>query len=445
MSPSPSASEEPAGKHPPARLADSGPCPGLEGFTCSTLRVPLDWSGRQPGSIDLPVAVADEPAKGPILLALTGGPGQGGVSFAGQVARDLSDVLDEYRLVMLDQRGTGQNALECAELQEAVGGSDVLAPPASAVQACSQALRKLRFYFRTVDTVADLDLLRQALGVAKWTIDGVSYGTYVAQIYALEHPTHVRSLVLDSVVPHAGVDPFLRANLRRAAYVLRDACASSSCPSDPVEDLAWVVRHHDDRDGLLNAITLVSIFDPTFQEIADVPRALDDARAGDPTALDGLIQRATDVVRQFDSSELSAGLHAATLCSDMQFPWEQDDSGLAERRRAVKQAVKEIPQKSVWPFDRETAATNGLIETCIHWPESGREPPSLPRELPDVPVLLLNGERDLSTPLAWARREAALAPDAKLVVVPNAGHSVQVGGPDSVAISAVRRFLLQEQ
>jgi TAP-like protein len=41
---------------------------------------------------------------------------------------------------------------------------------------------------------------------------------------------------------------------------------------------------------------------------------------------------------------------------------------------------------------------------------------------------LLQGERDLSTPIAWARREAGAAPDAHLVVVANAGHSVQVRG-----------------
>jgi pimeloyl-ACP methyl ester carboxylesterase len=41
-------------------------------------------------------------------------------------------------------------------------------------------------------------------------------------------------------------------------------------------------------------------------------------------------------------------------------------------------------------------------------------------------VLLLAGERDLSTPLAWAREEASKAPDGRLLIVPRAGHSVQL-------------------
>jgi hypothetical protein len=39
-------------------------------------------------------------------------------------------------------------------------------------------------------------------------------------------------------------------------------------------------------------------------------------------------------------------------------------------------------------------------------------------------------DRGLSTPLAWAREEAAQAPKGRLVVAPDSGHSVQTrGGP----------------
>ena len=36
------------------RLLDSRDC---SGFTCATLRVPLDYSGRTPGTLDLAVAM----------------------------------------------------------------------------------------------------------------------------------------------------------------------------------------------------------------------------------------------------------------------------------------------------------------------------------------------------------------------------------------------------
>ena len=59
-----------------------------------------------------------------------------------------------------------------------------------------------------------------------------------------------------------------------------------------------------------------------------------------------------------------------------------------------------------------------------------------------VRTLLVNGDHDLSTPLAWARRQLALTPRGKLVVVPGAGHSVQLRAVSNVGRRAVARFLL---
>ena len=59
-----------------------------------------------------------------------------------------------------------------------------------------------------------------------------------------------------------------------------------------------------------------------------------------------------------------------------------------------------------------------------------------------VPTLLVNGNHDLSTPLAWARQQLALTPHGKLVVVPGAGHSTQSRAVSDVGRRAVARFLL---
>ena len=44
---------------PRPALTGSHPCAGLSGYTCSTLSVPLDRSGRVSGSLRLNVAAAD--------------------------------------------------------------------------------------------------------------------------------------------------------------------------------------------------------------------------------------------------------------------------------------------------------------------------------------------------------------------------------------------------
>ncbi len=94
------------------------------------------------------------------------------------------------------------------------------------------------------------------------------------------------------------------------------------------------------------------------------------------------------------------------------------------------------------PFDRATALGNGFVRQCLPW--SPTAPTPLPRHGAklQVPTLLVNGDHDLSTPLEWARKELALAPKGRLVVVHGAGHSVQSRAVSDAGRQAVARFLL---
>jgi pimeloyl-ACP methyl ester carboxylesterase len=61
--------------------------------------------------------------------------------------------------------------------------------------------------------------------------------------------------------------------------------------------------------------------------------------------------------------------------------------------------------------------------------------------LPKVPILLLGGDRDLSTPLEWLHQEAAATPGAQVVVVPDATHGVQTRATSDQGRRAVYDFL----
>ena len=181
------------------RLTHPHPCEGKPGFTCSTLTVPLDHRGRVPGTLDLQVATADnaDAPKG-TLLFLSGGPGQPGVSIIDRIAGRLPEVVRQYRLVMLDQRGTGRfGAIDCPQLQAQVGSSDIAAPAPAAIDECSGIVGGRKGLYGTEQTVADYETLRGALGVDRMVVDGVSYGSFTAANYAAFHPSHVRRLVLD--------------------------------------------------------------------------------------------------------------------------------------------------------------------------------------------------------------------------------------------------------
>jgi pimeloyl-ACP methyl ester carboxylesterase len=414
------------------KLTDPHPCPGQPGFTCSTLTVPLDHTGRVPGTLDLPVATADNvTAPKGVLLFLTGGPGQGGVGTITRIATQrLPEVAKDYRFVMLDQRGTGpQGALRCPGLQAQMGSSDIATPTPDAVTECARILGDTAPLYSTDQSVADFDQLRQALGVPKMVVDGVSYGSFTAARYAIAHPGNVSKVVLDSVLPHHSTPSatLYLTGLTAEARVLRLACSvAPACGFDPAEDLAWVVRHRSTADGvkIFDAMVAYEFNDPTYRDQAagDVIGALHAARGGAPDWLDELVKGYT--TEDVDPAAYSTGLHAATLCADQRFPWGTSATPVALRQSLLSLAARTLPAQATWPYTTAVATQQGFIQGCLPWPAErvGSNPAT---RLPDVPVLLLNGDRDLSTPLEWAREEATQAPRGRLVVVPGESHSIQ--------------------
>jgi pimeloyl-ACP methyl ester carboxylesterase len=65
----------------------------------------------------------------------------------------------------------------------------------------------------TVDAATDMDSIRAALGAAKITYYGFSYGTYLGQVYATRFASHVRRIILDSNVDPRNV--WYKANLNQ--------------------------------------------------------------------------------------------------------------------------------------------------------------------------------------------------------------------------------------
>jgi pimeloyl-ACP methyl ester carboxylesterase len=380
-------------------------CDAAPHARCGTLRVPLDPARPRGAQIDERVAVVGDPGK-PVLVALSGGPGQPGVPFLARTRARLGTVADRFQIVAIDQRGTGAAALRCPALQRAMGTSDLTVAPASAVRDCARRLGPRRTLYTTTQVVADLDALRRALRATRLWIMGASYGTYVAERYALAHPRNVAGLVLASVVPQTGVDATLQDNLRATGRVLRSACGRCA------GDLRRALRRGADGPAVLDALTALSIGRPDFPGVA---AALRRAAAGDRRPLNALVE-ATRRAQAAPAAVLSQGLHAATLCAELN-------------------TARQIGR--VWPFDARTAAHNGLRELCRNWPPT-RSPANLDRRLPPVPTLLLEGARDLSTNVAWMRQEARLTPDPTIRILPGIGHAV-LRAP--AGLREVRRFL----
>ena len=132
--------------------------------SCGVLSVPLDHSGAVPGRLSLRVKRYPSFDPGPhgLVLVLAGAPGE--------AAFETEELLLETTgddLVRFDQRGTGPSALRCRDL-EAATPTDAGREAA----ACATLLGDRRAFFRTTDTVEDIEALRAELGAERLTIVG---------------------------------------------------------------------------------------------------------------------------------------------------------------------------------------------------------------------------------------------------------------------------------
>lgn len=426
----------------PELVPDSRPCPAGDEFDCFTMRVDLDRTGRaasESGRLTLRVAVqaGGRPVKG-YLVSLSGGPGQPGLPSASGVRERLGSVAPGYRLVVLDQRGTGAGALKCPPLQRSVGSSDVAVASRGSVEACARQVGARRAAFTTADTVADLEDLRQALGAERLTLAGVSYGSFVAERYALAHPGRVRALILDSVVRQQGADSLLVRNMAAVPRVLRAVCKREGCRGDVAADLRAALAFGADDVALLDTLVALSLGRPRLEEL---PEALRDAARGRLEGLNVLATQVREEAGAVPPELFSAGLHAATLCAESDVPWADATALPADREQGLAQARSQLTPGRLGGFEPATAVENGLADTCRRWPPLERAPPAPTGPLPRVPTLLLAGELDLATPLEDAREQLLRAPAGRLVVIPGMGHSVLARDPSGCALRAAERFL----
>jgi pimeloyl-ACP methyl ester carboxylesterase len=214
--------------------------------------------------------------------------------------------------------------------------------------------------------------------------------------------------------------------------VLTAACRQDpACTTDPVADLAWLVQHGVSGTDLMESLSVASL-NSVNPSLKGIPAILHAARNGDDAGLKELFQQTTSLGLSYDT--LSAGLHMATLCSDLRFPW----SGSADRTAALDAAVRRLDPKRLYPYDVRTARDQLMIQGCLRWPAARVSTYPASQEL--LPrTLILHGSNDLFCPHEWAQWEQAHARSAKLVVIPGSGHSVQ---RDPRGRDAVRAFLL---
>jgi pimeloyl-ACP methyl ester carboxylesterase len=166
--------------------------PGLV-VTEHELDVPLDHAQPDGPTITVFAREVAEPdgLDKPFLVYLQGGPGFEAVrptrhpSSSGWMDRALKD----FRVLMLDQRGTGRST------------------PVGEVPGTVEEQVAYLTCFRADSIVADAELLRRALGVERWSVLGQSFGGFCTLRYLSAAPEGLAGAYLTGGLPPIGLHP----------------------------------------------------------------------------------------------------------------------------------------------------------------------------------------------------------------------------------------------
>ncbi len=416
----------------PCNLSSAASRSRVEAY-CTTFEVPEDRANPQGRKIALNVALLQSGERGKALpdpvFFLAGGPGQSAVESGPLLVPVFKEVRKQRHVLLVDQRGTGKsNLLSCDG-----GDEDAADTSATAMQAMAQrcvevlsAKADLRHY-TTTDAIADLDDVRKAIGAAQVNLLGVSYGTRVAQQYAMRYPAATRSIVLDSAVPNTqGLGNIFARNLDDALALQFALCTKDPLCKEKLGDpraeldalLAKLraqpatVQYRDAstgelREGELRAEAvagLVRMYAYMPAASALLPKLVHEANAGRYEGLMALSKMIGGDLKE----AIAMGMQMSVMCA------EGADSMVGRAEDADTVLGNQMP--------------DSMAAMCQVWPK-GDVPADFHKALAsDVPALVLAGEFDPVTPPRYGEDVVKTLPNGRLFVLRGQGHSVLGAG-----------------
>ncbi len=275
-------------------------------------------------------------------VVLHGGPGGGITPFLRRLHNP-----QHYRIVLFDQRGCGQSTPH-AEVAENT----------------------------TWDLVADMERLRQHLGIARWQVLGGSWGSTLALAYAETHPEGVTELIL------------------RGIFTLRRS------------EIEWFYQRGTD-----------ALFPDAWEDyVAPIPPA-----------------ERHDMIGAYYRRLTGGNIAARLACARAWSQWEGKTISLLPDPNRVEQfgsdsfALAFASIECHYFVNRGFFAQDGQLLANAH-------------RLKAIPGVIIQGRYDVVTPMetAWALRQAW--PEARFEIIADAGHTATEPGIADALIRATDGF-----
>jgi pimeloyl-ACP methyl ester carboxylesterase len=429
-------------------------------FSCATVRVPQDWAHPARGTFDVALIRARATNQGNrtgSLLVNPGGPGASGVETAVYLSYGLpTEVARRFDLVGFDPRGVGRST-EVACIPDrtkdelAAADPDPVTDAAFRVQVdlvtrasagCGRKYGPTLGLFNTEQTARDLDAVRAAVGDAKTTYLGYSYGTLLGAVYAQLFPRRIRALVLDGAVDPTATpvqsSEGQAVGFERAFDDFAADCRrrGSACPIGPdaratvTRVLAAVrarpPRARDGREvtaGYVVTGIVASLYSQS--QWTALGRAIADVAKGDGNRILALADEYNQ--RRADGTYTNLmEANTAVACADEAAP-----TTVAESRRL------QGAWRSRYPLFG-AALANSLL-TCAVWPTTHDPYPTGPaRRAP--PIVVVGTTGDPATPYENTPKLAAMLGTGAVLTWEGEGHTAYP--QTACVVRAVDAYLL---
>jgi pimeloyl-ACP methyl ester carboxylesterase len=424
---------------------------------CGYVLVPEDRARPKSRTIRLAVAIfratSSDPLADPIFY-LDGGPGAATLLTLPLYSYEAlaSPFARQRDVVFFDQRGVGfsEPALNCTEADQESAAT--LDDPSLLTRAGDDRVRELVAAcqtdlvnagvnlnaYNTTESAADVEAIRMALGYDQINLYAISYGTLLAQVIMRDHPAHIRSVVLDAVLPlNVRAIEAYPLNFERVFDLLFATCEADSRCSRAYPDLETVFYETVDQlnaepifvRGVPNPLTgnvyavrvdgslFISLIYQQFYSTSAIPAL--------PQRIYAIHDRHTEALVDMLVSFVTAptlsyeGMGLSVSCADI-----VPGNSLAAYDAAVASLMSAHLRTYFENIRLDTIPRS--IELCTLWDVAEED---LAANLPvssDIPTLVFVGQFDPVTPPIWAQGVAESLTNSFYYEVPAHGHGVTV-------------------
>jgi pimeloyl-ACP methyl ester carboxylesterase len=412
-----------------------GPCPigepadlAAHGIECGVLTVPERHAVPGGPTIELAVAVIharDTATALEPVIHLAGGPGESAVLGLPRWAG--STLTARHDLILLDQRGTGYSrpSLACRQMwlteDPRLPTSDYLAGIAAVTTECRARLVAAGVdvsAYSTNESAADVEALRVALGIERWSLYGISYGTRLALEVMRDHPAAVASAILDSAYPpNARSFEDHGARLDRAFDAVVAGCRAEPACAARFPDLGarfgaslerLEAEPWESYSGLVPGHTIAAavrgwMYDTRLGSL--LPALIDAADRSDPSPFLLLLDPPEPRLMEEDSR----GMNLSVECAER---GGRADAAAVAADLAAHPRWRVLLERDWYPV------------SCAAWSVPPADASDVAPVTSSIPTLILAGELDPVTPPEYADLAASTLARSTVVRVPGFGHAV---------------------